>query len=69
MHADALGPGTKAVFVDDLLATGGTAQAGARLIQKCGAELAGIAFVIELADLGGRKHLPPDTPTTSLLVL
>jgi adenine phosphoribosyltransferase len=69
MHADALSPGQRAVLIDDLLATGGTAAAAARLIRTSGAELAGIAFVIELAALGGKQKLPPGVPVTSLLVL
>jgi adenine phosphoribosyltransferase len=69
MHQDALGPGKRAVLIDDLLATGGTASACARLITKAGAELAGIGFVIELGDLGGKQLLPENTPTVSLLVL
>jgi adenine phosphoribosyltransferase len=69
MHADALGPGTRAVLIDDLLATGGTAAACARLIRRSGATLAGIAFVIELAGLDGMKALPQDVPRVSLVVL
>ncbi len=69
MHEDALGPGVRAVLIDDLLATGGTAAACARLITKGGADLAGLAFVIELGDLGGRQLLPEDIPAVSLAVL
>lgn len=57
MHRDAVGPGDRVLLVDDLLATGGTAAAAARLIQRAGAEVAGILFVVELADLGGREVL------------
>ncbi len=44
-------------MVDDLLATGGTAEAGIRLIERLGGEIVGCAFVIDLPDLGGRKKL------------
>lgn len=54
MHDDALKAGDKVLIVDDLLATGGTAHACEELVKKLGAEVAGIAFVIELTDLHGR---------------
>ncbi|NUB44058.1 adenine phosphoribosyltransferase [Fertoebacter nigrum] len=57
MHDDALQPGEKVLLVDDLLATGGTAEAGIRLIERLGAEVVGCAFVVDLPDLGGRKKL------------
>ena len=57
LHDDALQPGEKVLLVDDLLATGGTAEAGIRLIERLGAEVIGCAFVIDLSELGGRKHL------------
>ena len=57
MHDDALEPGARVLLVDDLLATGGTAEAGIRLIERLGAEVAGCAFVVELPELGGRKRL------------
>ena len=44
-------------MVDDLLATGGTAEAGIRLIERLGGEIVGCAFVIDLPELGGRKRL------------
>ncbi len=55
IHDDALQPGEKVLLVDDLLATGGTAEAGIKLIERLGAEIIGCAFVIDLPDLGGRK--------------
>lgn len=57
IHKDAIKPGQKVVIVDDLLATGGTIEAVAKLIEKLGAELVGIEFVIELTDLKGRDKL------------
>ena len=57
IHDDALEPGEKVLIVDDLLATGGTAEAGIRLVERLGAEVVGCAFVIDLPDLGGRKRL------------
>lgn len=57
VHDDALQPGEKVLLVDDLLATGGTAEAGIRLIERLGAQVVGCAFVVDLPDLGGRKRL------------
>jgi adenine phosphoribosyltransferase len=57
IHDDALQPGDQVLLVDDLLATGGTAEAGIKLIERLGAEVVGCAFVIDLPDLGGRARL------------
>ena len=57
VHDDALQAGEKILLVDDLLATGGTAEAGIKLIEQLGAEVVGCAFVVDLPDLGGRKKL------------
>ena len=57
VHVDALQPGEKVRLVDDLLATGGTAEAGIRLIEGLGGQIIGCAFVVDLPDLGGRKRL------------
>lgn len=57
MHVDAVEPGQTVLLVDDVLATGGTARAAAEIIEECGAEIAGIAFLIELAGLNGREAL------------
>ncbi|MFN6924874.1 MAG: adenine phosphoribosyltransferase [Tabrizicola sp.] len=57
VHDDAMLPGEKVLLVDDLLATGGTAEAGIKLIERLGAEVVGCAFVVDLPDLGGRARL------------
>lgn len=57
MHNDAVKPGDKVLIIDDLLATGGTLQAGCHLVEKLGGEVVGIACVIELLGLEGRKLL------------
>ncbi len=58
MHEDAVRPGERVALLDDLLATGGTAAAATRLIRGLGGEVALIAFLVELRDLGGRTRLP-----------
>ena len=65
-HEDAARAGDRVVIIDDLLATGGTAAASARLIERLGAHVAGFGFVVELEFLEGRKHLG-DRPIISLL--
>jgi adenine phosphoribosyltransferase len=57
MHADAIPRGARVLLVDDVLATGGTAAAAAALALKCGADLVGAAFFIELRFLGGVTRL------------
>ena len=57
MHQDALRPGTRALVVDDVIATGGTARAVSQLVEQLGAQVAGYAFLVELGFLGGRRHL------------
>jgi adenine phosphoribosyltransferase len=57
IHDDAVQPGEKVLVVDDLLATGGTAEAGIKLLEQMGADIIGCAFIIDLPDLGGRKKL------------
>lgn len=57
MHRDALGPGHRVLVVDDVLATGGTAEAAGRLVKGCGATLVGYSFLIELEFLKGRGRL------------
>ncbi|WP_422001749.1 adenine phosphoribosyltransferase [Roseovarius mucosus] len=57
LHDDAIQPGERVLLVDDLLATGGTAAAGIRLIERLGGIITGCAFVVDLPDLGGHKRL------------
>ena len=57
LHADAVTPGERILLVDDLIATGGTAEAAARLLQLAGGHVVAAAFVIELPELGGRARL------------
>jgi adenine phosphoribosyltransferase len=57
MHKDALDGGKRVLIVDDLLATGGTARATARMVQEAGGTVAGIGFVVELTFLKGRDRL------------
>ncbi|MGE0773580.1 MAG: adenine phosphoribosyltransferase [Sphingomonadaceae bacterium] len=60
IHADACTPGARVLLVDDLLATGGTALAGAALLRSVGAELVGAAFIVDLPDLEGARRLRAD---------
>src|SRR6476619_5203777 len=57
IHRDAIAPGDRVLIVDDVLATGGTAAATIRLVEKLGGEVCGLAFVIELGFLAGRARL------------
>lgn len=57
IHDDAIEPGEKILVVDDLLATGGTAEAGIKLLERLGAEITGVAVVIDLPELGGRRRI------------
>lgn len=57
IHVDAISEGEKVLLVDDLIATGGTAEAAAALIQDLGGEVVECCFVIDLPDIGGRKRL------------
>ncbi|MGB6655851.1 MAG: adenine phosphoribosyltransferase [Methylovirgula sp.] len=57
MHVDALTPGERVILVDDLIATGGTAEAAVKLLQKLGADVIAACFVIDLPDLGGAKKI------------
>jgi adenine phosphoribosyltransferase len=68
MHRDAVGPQDKVLIVDDVLATGGTAAATIRLVESCGATVAGLVFLIELEALNGRAALG-EYEVESLLLL
>jgi adenine phosphoribosyltransferase len=57
IHTDAISPGERVLLVDDLIATGGTAEAAATLIRKMGAEVVECCFIIDLPEVGGRKRL------------
>jgi adenine phosphoribosyltransferase len=58
IHTDAVRPGQRVLIVDDLLATGGTTQGTVRLVERLGAEVVSLAFLIELTGLAGRARLP-----------
>jgi adenine phosphoribosyltransferase len=66
MHEDAIQPGQRVLVVDDVLATGGTAAAASTLVRRCGGDLVGLAFLIELVTLNGRSKLGTDPVHTVL---
>ncbi|MQA91342.1 MAG: adenine phosphoribosyltransferase [Gemmatimonas sp.] len=66
LHVDAIEPGQRVVIVDDVLATGGTARATVDLVEEAGGRVDGVAFLIEIAGLGGRAKLS-DQEVVSLL--
>lgn len=66
IHEDAVGPGDRVLIVDDVLATGGTAAAVARMVDHMGADTVGYSFILELAFLGGRGRIS-DLATFSLV--
>ncbi|MFD7666327.1 adenine phosphoribosyltransferase [Streptomyces sp. NPDC059788] len=59
IHANAVAPGDRVLVIDDVLATGGTADASLQLIRRAGAEVAGVAVLLELGFLAGRQRLEP----------
>ena len=66
--SDAFDPSDRVLVIDDVLATGGTAEASVNLVRRSGAQIAGIAMLIELSFLNGRAKLP-DLPLTALLTI
>ncbi len=68
MHTDAFDPGEQVLIIDDVLATGGTALATADLVRRAGAEVAGVAVLLELSFLNGRAKLG-DLHFTALLTV
>ncbi|MCE7079720.1 adenine phosphoribosyltransferase [Streptomyces sp. ST2-7A] len=69
LHAEDLGPSDRVLVIDDVLATGGTAEASLRLIRRTGAEIAGLAVLMELGFLAGRERLDPALGSAPLEVL
>jgi adenine phosphoribosyltransferase len=57
MHEDAVRPGERILIVDDLIATGGTAEAAVKLVRRSGGEIIGASFIIDLPELGGLKKI------------
>ncbi len=68
MHQDAFRPGERVLIVDDVLATGGTAEATAALVRRTGAEIVGVAVILELTFLGGRAKLSGEAVRALLAV-
>ena len=60
MHTDAVARGARVLLIDDLIATGGTAEAAIKLLRRAGAEVVGAAFLVDLPDLGGAEADPED---------
>ena len=65
MHKDALQPGSRVLIHDDVLATGGTAEAAAKLVQQAGAEVAMFQFIVELSFLKGMNRMLPYTSSVA----
>ncbi|MAO64699.1 MAG: adenine phosphoribosyltransferase [Balneola sp.] len=68
IHDDAIFEGAKVIIHDDLIATGGTASAASKLIQRLGGEVIGYSFIIELSFLKGREMLIPKVPVDSIII-
>ncbi|WP_428236875.1 adenine phosphoribosyltransferase [Gracilimonas sp.] len=68
IHEDAIFEGAKVIIHDDLIATGGTASAASKLIERLGGVIVGYSFIIELSFLNGRDQLTPNVPVESILI-
>ena len=68
IHKDSIKPKEKVLIIDDLIATGGTAEAGAKLVEKSGGIVSGFIFIINLFDLGGKKKLEDNGYKTFSLI-
>ncbi|MBI3428578.1 MAG: adenine phosphoribosyltransferase [Actinobacteria bacterium] len=72
MHQDAIAPGARVLIIDDVLATGGTALAGIRLVERAGGIVTGVGTVLEIDSLGGRTRISeayPSIPVHSIFVM
>ncbi|WP_458757357.1 adenine phosphoribosyltransferase [Afipia sp. TerB] len=68
MHADAIEPGERVILIDDLIATGGTAEGAVKLLRQIGAEVIAACFIVDLPDLGGAAKLRAmDVPVRTLM--
>jgi adenine phosphoribosyltransferase len=68
MHVDAISPGERVILVDDLIATGGTAEGAVKLLRQIGANVLAACFIIDLPDLGGADKLRAmDVPVRTLM--
>jgi len=68
MHEDAIAPGERVILIDDLIATGGTAEGAVKLLRQIGAEVIAACFIIDLPDLGGAAKLRKlDVPVRTLM--
>ncbi len=68
IHEDAVKPGENVIVVDDLIATGGTCEAGIKLIERAGGTVVGCSFIVDLPELGGRKRIEAMGKTVLTLV-
>ena len=68
IHKDSINTGEKILIIDDLIATGGTAEAGAKLVEMCNGKVSGFIFIINLFDLGGNKKLKDKSYFTKSLI-
>lgn len=68
IHEDAVKPGENVLIVDDLIATGGTCEAGIKLIERAGGKVIGCSFIVDLPELGGRKRIEAMGKTVLTLI-